>query len=267
MGGPVFGASGGINLAYYDNLEAMRIISKSKEKQEHYVERASKLKKSMLQHLYNDKRGISRLSYSTPEEGICHDVNGYAMSLGITPRHDNDLLNLVGSESAELPLAFRNLGHWDMAKVVSPYASGFAVEALFRLGQGDAALSLLNRVWGVMANRTNANYSGGHWEALTPHGKPHGHDTSLMHAWSTWPVFLLPEYLAGLKPLEPGWSLFKVEPMCTSISYVGYDIEIRYGRINIEVLGGSEAEDSHIIITMPAGTRATIIPPPGFTAH
>jgi len=76
-----------------------------------------------------------------------------------------------------------------------------------------------------MADPAGPNYSGGHWEAMTPAGTPFARDTSLMHGWSTWPVFLLPRYLGGLYPLEAGWREFAVEPVLAGVKWVEVGVE------------------------------------------
>jgi hypothetical protein len=52
-----------------------------------------------------------------------------------------------------------------------------------------------------MADQSSPDYSGTHWEAMD--GWPFNHDVSFAHSWSTWLVFLLARYLAGVYPRAP----------------------------------------------------------------
>src|SRR5690242_7447405 len=197
----------------------MSTLSVDDTAKEKYLRRAHELKTNILQHFYNPITGVYQLDKSLPASGICQDVKAHALTLDLLPDHTNDLEQLT-DPGFGLPRAFRGLGHWDVANVVSPYACGYAVEALFSRNRGTEAVDLIKRVWGPMADTSSPNYSGGHWEALKSSGTPHGHDTSLIHGWSTWPVSLLPRYLAGLEPLEPGWKSFRIAPVLAGLTRI-----------------------------------------------
>lgn len=69
-----------------------------------------------------------------------------------------------------------------------------------------------------MADRSSPDYFGTHWEAMD--GWPFNHDVSLVHSWSTWSVFLLPQYLAGVYPWAPGWRVIDIKPVLVDLDYV-----------------------------------------------
>lgn len=69
-----------------------------------------------------------------------------------------------------------------------------------------------------MADESNPNFSGCHWEAMTLGGEPYHNLTSLVHAWSTGPVHLWPRYIAGLRAVAPGWRKWEARPL-----YAGLD--------------------------------------------
>ncbi|KAJ5007009.1 hypothetical protein K4K48_001413 [Colletotrichum sp. SAR 10_66] len=166
--------------------------------------------------------------------------------------------------SSTKPIAFKGLNHWDRTGVISPYATGFAVEALFSQQKGQEAIKLIKSVWGPMADTSSPNYSGGHWEAMTAEGKPFYHDTSLMHAWSSWPVFLLPQYVAGVRPLEPGWTKIQVAPVLSGISLANYEKETSSGKVEVDLNVDERAGKIGVTISLPPGVSAEILPPPGY---
>lgn len=98
------------------------------------------------------------MSDSTEPNGICQDINAYAVSLGVAPQLSS-LTSLAAPSNGQLPLAFCGIDRWDQKKVVSPYASGFAAEALFERAQGALAVELVERVWGVMADESCSGMS------------------------------------------------------------------------------------------------------------
>lgn len=264
MGGPIFGASGKINLAYYDALKSMGRLSGLVGATDSYSSQASKLKTSILSTLWNAEAGIMRLSDISSPTGVCQDINAYAITTGVAPPHPQAESTLSAPKSFQLPLAFQGIEGWDQKKVVSPYASGFAVEALFERNCGSSAIELVQRVWGVMADETGPNYSGGHWEAMKPDGTPITDDTSLMHGWSTWPVYLLPRYLGGLEPLEAGWSLFRVKPILASLDSVDVELSTPAGRIEVSLDMQEAASVGELSVKVPRGATAEVYAPEGW---
>ena len=234
MGGPVFGPSAGINLAYFDSLHAMALMASSKSTRLGYLQSALDLQASIVRNLWDETNGTLRLSTTSSTGGICQSTNGYASSLGILPGHSGSIAVLRGSTKL-LPAAFEGLGHWDEFGVSSPYASGFALEGLLAKNEPTKAIDMLHQVWGAMADESNPNYSGAHWEAMNRHSKPFNHDVSLVHGWSTWPVFLLPRYLAGLHPLQPGWKTIGISPVLADLDEVAYEVESVCGLVKIAI--------------------------------
>tara|TARA_R110002003_G_scaffold130_15_gene12258 strand:+ start:2917 stop:4668 length:1752 start_codon:yes stop_codon:yes gene_type:complete len=264
MGGPIFGPSGALNIAYYDALQAIATLTPNAEMGSKYMSKAETLKEHILETFYDSSSGVFHLGTSLPAEGICQDVKGYAMTTDLIPPHANDLKHL-SDPGSNLPRAFRGLNNWDTANVVSPYAAGFAVEGLFHREAGTSALDLLQRVWGPMADPNNRNYSGGHWEAMKPDGTPHGHDTSLMHGWSTWPVFLMPRYLAGLHPIGAGWKVFGVAPVLAGLEAVECSLETVAGTVQVDLKIDEGAGHGAIRVLAPYGTRFRLQAPKGWT--
>ncbi|KAH6694838.1 Six-hairpin glycosidase-like protein [Leptodontidium sp. MPI-SDFR-AT-0119] len=261
MGGPIFGASGKINIAFYDALMSMSRMCKVANTKDTFSPQAAELKENILAHLWNPIAGIMRMSDTASMVGICQDINAYAITVGVSPTHGTPEPILAAPKGNELPLAFQNLDRWDEKKVVSPYASGFAAEALFERGHGCSAVELIERVWGVMADETNPNYSGGHWEAMKQDGTPITDDTSLMHGWSTWPVFLLPRYLAGVLPQEPGWTRWKVQPVLVGLENVDVSLSTPAGQIGVSLQMQESLGTGSIVLDVPIGSVAEVFPP------
>jgi Bacterial alpha-L-rhamnosidase C-terminal domain len=262
LGGPHFGASGKINLAFYDALKSMSQMSAFLGVKDTFGTRAEDLKKSIVSHLWNAEAGILRMTDTVSPNGICQDINAYSSTLGVSPTHSNT--SEILSSANQLPLAFKNLERWDKNKIISPLACGFAAEALFSQNEGEKAVQLIEKVWGEMSNPSNLNYSGGHWEAMTEDGSPVHDDTSLVHGWSTWPVFLLPKYLAGLEPLEPGWVKWKVQPILASLESIDVRLATPAGDISVSVRFKEEDGTGEIDLTIPQGTTGGVYPPVGW---
>ncbi|KAF5697485.1 alpha-L-rhamnosidase A [Fusarium globosum] len=264
MGGPVFGVSTGLNLAYLDALNAMASMSRASETASQYSSQAVDLKEALIHAFWNDERGTMRPALSLDPDGVFQDVNAYAATLGVSPDHSK-LAEGIFPSSESLPSAFRGLDKWDKFGLTSPYASGFALEALLVKKEGLKARELLSQVWGVMADQDNPNYSGAHWEAIRTDGSPFNHDVSLAHGWSSWPVFLLPRYLAGVYPLEAGWTRIGVEPVLADLEEVAYSLETPQGSFSVTVRVDEEQGQGSIRLSVPLGSTAVVKAPKGWS--
>jgi hypothetical protein len=80
--------------------------------------------------------------------GICQEINACSATLGMSPSHPNTTHILASKDQP--PLAFQNLETWDKHKIISPYASGFAADALFSQNEGIKAVQLIKTVWAEM---------------------------------------------------------------------------------------------------------------------
>jgi alpha-L-rhamnosidase len=236
----------------------------NKETQELEV-KADTLKRAIVQHLWSEETGILRMSDTSSPTGLCAHVNAYGLSLGVKPPHRNDTENLV-QPSNKLPLAFQGLEpRFDSAKLCSPYSAAFAVEACFRQNDGPGALELLHRVWGPMTDESHPDFSGGLWEAMNADGEPTHKDTSLMHAWSSSPVYLLPMYLAGVRPTKPGWKEWEAAPVYAELDEVEAIVDTPAGLLQIRWSFETEGEDRGFVsVDMPEGTSGSISPPKGW---
>jgi hypothetical protein len=262
LGGPHFGASGKINLALFDALQSMSKMSTAVRVMDTFASRAKGLREAIISHLWNEEAGILRMTDIASPNGICQDINAYSAILAISPSHPST--TEVLASSGQRPLAFRNLERWDKNKIISPYACGFAAEALFARNEGAKAVQLIEKVWGEMSNPSNPNYSGGHWEAMAEDGTPVHDDTSLVHGWSTSPVFLLPQYLAGLEPLEPGWTRWKVQPVLTGLASVDVQLSTPVGDVSVSLHMKEAQGTGEIILNVPKGTTAELQSPHGW---
>ncbi|TVY64892.1 hypothetical protein Focb16_v016401 [Fusarium oxysporum f. sp. cubense] len=260
MGGPVFGVSTGVNLAYLDALNAMASMSPDSKTASKYSHQAANLKQALIHMLWNNEQGTMRPALSLDPDGVFQDVNAYAAILGISTDHPK-VAEGIFPASESLPFAFRGLDKWDKFALSSPYASGFALEALLAKNEGIKARELLSQVWGVMADQDSPNYSGAHWEAMKTDGSPFNHDVSLAHGWSSWPVFLLPRYLAGVYPLEAGWKRIGVEPVLAGLEEVRYSLETPQGHLSVVVHINEEGGKGSVKIVVPQGSTAVVRPP------
>jgi hypothetical protein len=132
---------------------------------------------------------------------------------------DGEATDHASQHASLFPLAFGlvpadrrdHVAEW-LAKrgmACSPYAAQYLMEALFENGQSDAAVALMiapnDRSWRHMLD-SGTTIS---WEAWDQRYKP---NQDWNHAWGAAPANLLPRYVVGVQPLEPGWRRAAVRP-------------------------------------------------------
>lgn len=259
LSGPIFGASSKINIAYYEALISLARMSVALNFSDCYAAEAAILKVAILQHLSRADGKSMKMSDVSPQ-GICQDVDGYAITMGIMP---SDAIT-KDVASTDLPLAFQNIEHLEKVHIVSPYATGFAAEASFVSGNAHDAVSVIKRVWGVMADISSENYSGAHWEAMKPDGTPFAHDISLAHGWSTWPTFLLPKYLGGLTPLEAGWKRWSVKPVLAGLPAIDVSLKTVAGVVKVSLRVQEADGRGKFTVMIPRRTICEISAPKGW---
>jgi len=134
----------------------------------------------------------------------------------------------------------------------SPYMERFVLEALFELGENDRALNRMRERYALtVASPYSTLYEV--WEYQNPAVTCGTYN----HAWSGCPAHLLPQYLANLRPLEPGWSRFSVRLqnppglLYSRVPLAQGDVEVRYESVSWQTM---------LWITVPPGTSAEWTP-------
>ena len=86
---------------------------------------------------------------------------------------------------------------------VSPFVTNDEVAALFDTGQSDAALALIERLWGHM-DAPGPDDTRADWELVAADGAPgFGANTSLAHGWASGATAQLSNQVLGVSPLSP----------------------------------------------------------------
>ena len=113
----------------------------------------------------------------------------------------------------------------------------------------------------------SAYYSGATWEALAPDGTPATRESaggtfqSLAHGWGSGPTSALSKYVLGVRPVQPGYKTWLIEPQPGDLSWAEGRVPTPFGPITAN---WKNAPDRFALdVVVPAGTRGTIgIPAP-----
>ena len=146
---------------------------------------------------------------------------------------------------------------------VSPFISGFELEAHFLAGEEGRALGLMRRQWGFMLDderMTNSTFIEGYSVDGSLHYAPYPNDARISHAhgWSTAPTSLLSFYVAGLHLESAVGTTWRIEPVLGDLTNVEAGFETKLGGFwsNVKGTGGVIKE---LKFGTPIGTTGRVI--------
>ena len=106
--------------------------------------------------------------------------------------------------------------------VGSPFFLFFTLGALFQIGEGRLAFDVMRREWGKMAEM-----------GFRTCPETFGWPRSVAHAWSAAPAVYLPTRVLGIRPLDPGFRRFCVEPCPGDLAWARGSVVTPYGPIHV----------------------------------
>jgi alpha-L-rhamnosidase len=129
-----------------------------------------------------------------------------------------------------------------------PYMEKYVLEALFKIGEAEAALSRMQRRYKGLVENENSTL----WERWPEWSK---HPGTINHSWSGGPLTLLSEVVAGIRPLEAGWKRFSLYPCPGALTQFAASVSSPCGEIRISAQK-SELEWT-VEVKVPDGAVAT----------
>jgi alpha-L-rhamnosidase len=227
-----------------------------------YTNAAAALKSAINAHLYNSNTGLYYLS-NNDTSTIAQDANILAVLYGVAPAADDaTILAAVKSNLWTTPYGPKPFTGSTYANIVSPYISGYEVDA--RLANNDTAdaETLLTTLWGHMI-ASSPDQTGTMWENVSGStGQPGlGAQTSLSHGWSTTPVSALSGYVLGVQPATAGYATWSVQPHPGDLGWAEGSVPTPHGSIGVDWAGESGAGQFSMQVTAPSGTSGSIAVP------
>lgn len=140
----------------------------------------------------------------------------------------------------------------------SVYAAHYLLDGLLAAGETDYVLSLMtapgDRSWRHMIE-TGAGMT---WEAWDAKYKP---NLTWNHAWGAAPANLLPRYVLGVRPLEPGFTKILIAPQPGKLRSLKGQVPTYRGPVTVVWERGT------ITVDVPGNTRAQVIVPGSGATH
>lgn len=148
------------------------------------------------------------------------------------------------------------LKYGDILKVLetefhaSPYMEKYVMEALFMMGEGKYALERTKKRFEPMVNNKEYTTLFEGWE-IGAFGLG-----TVNHAWSGGALTVIAQYLCGIYPLEPGYKVFKIEPVPASFKTASMSVPTVAGMIKSEFV--SSDKELTLKVSIPKQTEAVI---------
>jgi hypothetical protein len=183
----------------------------------------------------------------------------------LVTRHPNMFALMFGYlDDAQAAAVRRNVLTSDaVPKITTPYMRFYELAALAESGQQRYVTDQIKDYWGGMLRAGATCF----WEQYDPnvegaaryamYGKPFG--MSLCHAWGASPLYLLGKYYLGVKPTQPGYAAYVVEPNLGGLQWIEGKVPTPHGDVAVH------ADATTIRVTAVAGQgvlRFTSATPP-----
>jgi hypothetical protein len=139
----------------------------------------------------------------------------------------------------------------------SVYGAQYLLEGLYKAGASDYALDLITSTEGDR-NWWNMIRSGSTMtlEAWDMRYKP---NLDWNHAWGSAPLNIIPRYIWGITPAEPGFAKVKLQPKMGHLTSSEIKLPTQHGPI----FGTFEKHKTKTtyVLTLPVGVSGEFIPP------
>ncbi len=224
---------------------------------------ADALKSAINAQLFNSSLGIYQLSSSNngthPATAVPQDANSQAIAFGVAPAAaqsgilsylKNNLWGTYGPEPYSSDAGY--------STIISPFVTGYELDARFAAGDTAGALALTKRMWAQMVDPNSPFYTGTLWEKLGQDGQITDSNASLAHGWATAPVSAFDSYLLGATPVDAGYSSWQVKPQPGDLSWAEGQVPTPHGGLTVNWAQDTGAGTFHMQVVSPSGTGGEV---------
>lgn len=233
-----------VNAFHYQTLFLMSKIAKALDKLndvDSFLQRAKKVKKAINEKLFDQKRKIY-----VDGEGIEHaslHANMFPLAFGLVPEeHNKSVVEFIKSRGM----------------ACSVYGAQYLLEALYKAGEDEYALWLMindsDRSWPHMI------YDVGTTITLEAWDWKYKNNLDWNHAWGAAPANIIPRYVMGIEPLEPGFGKILIKPQVGDLKTGSIDLATIRGTIHVNFETDHESFFK-LNMRIPANTTANVYLP------
>ena len=221
--------------------------------------RASKIKQAAYDRLWDPKVNLYRDNDTRPLTDLHpQDGNAWAIVSGLTTSEEQSsniskaLAARWGKYGAPAPEA---------GETISPFISGFELQAHYAAGHPERAVKLMKLMWGFMLDdprMTNSTFIEGYSTNGNLHYAPYNNDPRISHAhgWATGPTSALTYYAAGLQILTTSGKTWTIAPSLGGLrsAEAGYSTSLGDFSSNVT----SSKNGLRVMFSTPANTTGSL---------
>jgi len=205
-----------------------------------FYQRADNVKQVLNQTFFDPQRGVYIDSDSTETHASLH-ANMFPLAFDMVPEeHRSSVIEFIKSRGM----------------ACSVYGAQYLLEALFKEGEAVYAIDLMtaqhDRSWPHMIEL-------GSTITLEAWDMKYKNNLDWNHAWGAAPANIIPRFVLGVQPREPGWREFRIKPQTGSLSKVTGKVPTIRGSVKIHL----EKTNEQVLLetTIPGNTIATVFVP------
>ncbi|KAH7024263.1 bacterial alpha-L-rhamnosidase domain-containing protein [Macrophomina phaseolina] len=151
----------------------------------------------------------------------------------------------------------------EAADAISPFISGFELQAHLLAGNASAALDLMRLQWGFMLDdprMTNSTFIEGYSTTGELHYAPYNNDPRISHAhgWATGPTSTLTFLVAGIKLLSAGGETWVIEPSFGDLTAVEAGFVTGLGGFSVNNTRDAQTGAFAVVFETPEGTSGSL---------
>ncbi|MDO8329608.1 MAG: alpha-L-rhamnosidase C-terminal domain-containing protein [Fluviicoccus sp.] len=276
------------NAVWYRALSALarveRLAGEGEVTAIQWDRQASGLQAAMLKELWDEKTGaffLKKCEWWLPlgcDTELNHSQDGNVQAV---------MAGVIGGQQAERAMNFVHTRLYSpygtlngerpslhLAEImISPFVSSTQLLADFRQYNAGEAVGLMRRLWGNMISKPPYVTF---WEKMSKQGELLGNIvntanplqptsseglTSMAHGWSTGPVQALSAYVLGIRPAQPGYSRWVVEPQLADLSWAQGQTYTPQGLLISRWERGVSDSFFRLTVSGPAGSSGEVAVP------
>ncbi len=233
-----------VNACYYRSLDRLAYMAWAlgkHDEQQLWSGKRDKVKEAIQSSFFNYEKGL--FMDGEGSDHISLHANMYALAYGLVPAGFDDNVSKFLAEQGMR---------------CSVFGAQFLLEAFGEAGNGKELVKLLtatdDRSWAHMLYDVQSGMTTEAWDNTV---KP---NQDWNHAWGTAPANIIPRYLFGIKPLEPGFKKILIKPILMgTVDNAAVTVPTQYGIINVDYK--QEDGKDWFKIDIPDGCTAELVEP------
>ncbi|EIN05956.1 bacterial alpha-L-rhamnosidase domain-containing protein [Punctularia strigosozonata HHB-11173 SS5] len=151
----------------------------------------------------------------------------------------------------------------EAADAISPFISGFELQAHILSGNASAALDLMRLEWGFMLDdprMTNSTFIEGYSSTGALHYAPYTNDPRVSHAhgWSTGPTSTLTFMVAGIQLTSAGGRTWLIKPTLGDLTRAEAGFKTSLGSFSVNNAKDAKTGSFQVAFETPKGTNGAL---------